>query len=90
MSTVADPTEVFVENIAEWCEEQGIDKSMPTTLNNPESHLYQKQTGGWRVRRADMPLLPQYEDKRHVGHPNVACRGRSWKLVNGKRVWCDK
>jgi len=29
-------------------------------------------------------------DKRKIGHPNVACKGKTWKLIDGKRVWFDK
>ena len=37
-----------------------------------------------------MPELPTYENHRNVSRPNDACRGKSWKPVDGKRVWCDK
>ena len=90
VSRVDDPTETYVQNISKWCEEHGVDKSMPTGLNNTKSHLFQKQTKGWRIRRADMPKLAPYENHRNDGHPNVACKGKSWKLVDGKRVWYDK
>lgn len=90
VSRVDDPTETYVQNISKWCEEHGVDKSMPTNLNNPKSRLFQKQTKGWRIRRADMPALPPYQNNRNIGHPNIACKGKSWKLVNGKRVWSDK
>ena len=63
---------------------------MPTTLNNPKSHLFQKQTKGWRIRRSDMPALLPYENRQNEGHPNIACKGKSWKLIDGKRVWYDK
>jgi len=90
VSRVDDPTETYVQNISKWCEEHNVDKSMPTTLNNPKSHLFQKQTKGWRIRRSNMPELPLYQNNRNVGRPNNACRGKSWKLVDGKRVWYDK
>lgn len=90
VSRVTDPTETYVQNISKWCEEHNVDKSMPTTLNNPKSHLFQKQTKGWRIRRADMPELPSYEDRRTISRPNIACKGKNWKLVDGKRVWYDK
>ena len=63
-----------------------IQAKMMASLYEP----YQKQSKGWRIRRADMPPLPPYKNRRNIGHPNVACKGRSWKLVNGKRVWYDK
>jgi hypothetical protein len=89
VSRVDDPTETYVQNISKWCEEHGVDKSMPTGLNNPKSRLFQKQTKGWRIRRSDMPELPPYENRRHIPTDN-GCKGRGWKLVDGKRVWYDK
>ena len=90
VSRLDDPTEIYIQNISKWCEEHSIDKSMPTTLNNPKSHLFQKQTKGWRIRRSDMAALPPYENLRgKVIIPN-GCKGRSWKLVDGIRVWYDK
>jgi hypothetical protein len=90
VSRLTDPTEIYVQNISKWCEIHNVDKSMPTCLNDPTHRLFQKQTKGWRIRRSDMPLLPPYIDKRINGHPNIACKGKGWKLVNGKRVWYDK
>lgn len=89
VSRVDDPTETYVQNIAKWCEEHSVDKAMPTGLNNPKSRLFQKQTKGWRIRRSDMPPLPPYENRRHNPTDNK-CKGRTWKLVDGKRVWADK
>ena len=51
VSRVDDPTETYIQNISKWCEENGVDKAMPTGLNNPQSHLFQKQTKGWRISR---------------------------------------
>lgn len=82
--------EEYVQNISKWCEEHGIDKSMPSSLNDPKSRLFQKQTKGWRIRRSDMPELPEYIDKRTIGHENIACKGKTWKLIDGKRIWVDK
>ena len=90
VSRVDDPKEVYIQNIAKWCEENGIDKSMPTTLNNPKSRLFQKQTKGWRIRRSDMPPLPPYENLRGKIVVDNNCKGKTWELVNGKRVWVDK
>lgn len=90
VSKIDDPVEFFVQNISKWCEENNVDKSMPTALNNPKSHLFQKQTKGWRIRRSDMPALMPYENLRgKVIKPNN-CKGKTWKLINGKRVWIDK
>jgi group I intron endonuclease len=90
VSRIDNPTETYVHSISKWCEEYGVDKSMPTTLNNPKSHLFQKQTKGWRIRRADMPKLAPYENLRGKVIVNNGCKGRGWKLVDGKRVWYDK
>jgi hypothetical protein len=90
VSTVINPTEVYVQNISKWCEEHNVDKSMPTALNNPKSHLFQKQTKGWRIRRADMPKLSPYENLRGKVIVDNGCKGRGWKLVDNKRVWYDK
>jgi hypothetical protein len=90
VSRVDNPTEIYVDNISKWCEENGIDKSMPTALNDPNGRLFQKQTKGWRIRRSDMPELPPYINNRgKVVIPN-GCKGKSWKLVDEKRVWYDK
>lgn len=89
VSRIDDPTETYVQNISKWCEEHGVDKSMPTGLNNPTSRLFQKQTKGWRIRRSNMPELPPYENRRFLSTDNK-CKGRTWKLVDGKRVWQDK
>jgi hypothetical protein len=90
VSRVDDPTETYVHNISKWCEEQNIGKNYPTEMNTPGHPLYLKQTNGWRIRRSDMPLLPPYVDKRTLSRPNIACKGKGWKLVNNKRVWYDK
>jgi len=87
VSRVDDPTETYVQNISKWCEEHGVDKSMPTALNKEGGKLFQKQTKGWRIRRSDMPELPPYKNNRNIGRPNVACKGKTWKLIEGKRVW---
>jgi len=78
--------ETYVQNIAEWCDKHGVDKSMPSGLNDPKSRLFQKQTKGWRIRRADMPALLPYENRRHIATDN-GCKGKTWHLRNGKRVW---
>jgi hypothetical protein len=90
VSRIDNPVEIYVQNISKWCEEHGVDKSMPTGLNDPKCRLFQKQTKGWRIRRADMPILEPYVNKRKIGRPNTACSGKGWKLIDGKRVWYDK
>lgn len=90
VSRVDDPTEIYVQNISKWCEENGVDKSMPSAITNPNSRLYGKQTKGYRFRRSDMPELPPYENLRgKLVVPNQ-CAGKTWKLQDGKRIWCDK
>jgi hypothetical protein len=90
VSRIDDSTETFVLNISKWCEENNVDKSTITRLNDPSSKLFQKQTKGWRIRRSDMPKLSPYIDNRTIGHENTACKGKTWKLVNGERIWSDK
>jgi hypothetical protein len=90
VSRLDDPTEIYVQNISKWCDEHGVDKSMPTAFNNPKSHLFQKQTKGWRIRRSDMPELLPYENNRGKIIVDNGCKGQTWKLVDGKRVWYDK
>ena len=90
VSRLDDPTEIFVKSISRWCEEHGVDKSMPTALNNPKHHLFQKQTKGWRIRRSDMPPLPPYENLRGKIVIDNNCKGKTWTLVDGKRIWMDK
>ena len=90
VSRINNPEEVYVANISKWCEEHNVDKSMPTALNTPTNRLFLKQTKGWRIRRSDMPKLEPYINKRKLGHANIACKGKTWKLINGNRVWSDK
>lgn len=89
VSRVEDPkTETFVLNIAEWCRENGIDSSCPSQMQGPNAKL--KSIKGWRIRRSDMPPLSPYTDKRKIGHANTACKGKGWRLVDGKREWYEK
>lgn len=90
VSRIDNTIETYVSNISEWCRKHNVDISMPSSLNNPKSRLYQKQTRGWRIRRSDMPVLLPYTDKRKIGHANIACQGKSWKMIDGKRVWSSK
>ena len=89
VSTIDDQTETYVQNISKWCEEHNVDKSMPTALNKVDGRLFQKQTKGWRIRRSDMPPLSPYVNRQYES-TNNKCKGRSWELVDGKRVWVDK
>lgn len=90
VSKINDTTETYISNIAEWCRKNSIDLSMPSSLNNPKSRLFQKQTKGWRIRRSDMPALLPYLDKRKIGHENIACKGKTWITIDGKRIWSSK
>ena len=86
VSKVNSTKETYVQNIAKWCDKHGIDKSMPTGLNNPNSRLFQKQTKGWRIRRSDMPKLKPYVNNQHKSTVNIG-KGKTWRLKDGKRVW---
>jgi hypothetical protein len=90
VSRVDDPTETLVHNISKWCKENGIGTSFASETNDPTHPLFQKQSKGWRIRRSDMPPLPPYENRRGKVTVDNGCKGRSWKLVDGKRVWYDK
>ena len=87
VSRVDDTTEVYVRNISKWCRENSVGPDIVSNLTNPEHALFQKQTNGWRFRKEGQSSLSPYINKRKIGHPNVACSGRSWKIVDGHRVW---
>lgn len=89
VSRVETPNiEIEVKNINQWCKDNKVEK-LASTANKNLRH-YGKAFKGWRCRKADDYDYPLYEDKRKKGHENVACKGRSWKLVDSKRVWFDK
>jgi hypothetical protein len=90
VSTVDDPTETYVLNIAQWCKDNNVDPSTVSNLTNPSHVLFQKQVKGWRFRKEEQAQLSKYVNKQKIGHPNVACKGKSWKIVNGTRVWFNK
>ena len=90
VSRIDNPTETLVHNIAKWCKETGIGTSFVSESNTPGNRLFQKQSKGWRIRRSDMPPLPPYENKRGKIIVDNRCKGRSWKLVDGVRVWYNK
>jgi len=90
VSKVDNTDEIYVLNIAKWCRENNIDIGMPTKMNDPADSCYQRAAKGWRIRRADMPILPVYVKYIRQGYPNVACRGKSWKMIDGKRIWINK
>lgn len=86
VSRVNDTKEIYVQNIAEWCRKKGIDTSMPTALTTPSSRLYLKQTKGWRIRRPEQSKLMPYENRQGSNQSDF-CKGKTWRLVDNKRVW---
>lgn len=90
VSRIDNPKEILVHNITKWCRENGVGTNFPSQSTTLGHRLYHKQTKGWRFRRPEMLPLPPYVDKRKIGKPNIACKGKSWKLVNNKRVWYNK
>jgi hypothetical protein len=90
VSRIDDPTEILVHNITQWCREHGVATNFPSESTTLGNRLYQKQSKGWRFRRPNTPLLPPYENKRGKVIVDNGCKGRSWKLVDGKRTWYDK
>lgn len=89
VSKIKGTKETYIKNIAKWCDKYGIDKSMPSGLNDPKSRLFQKQTKGWRIRREYMPKLPPYENRRGKNQSDF-CKDKTWRLIAGKRVWYSK
>jgi hypothetical protein len=90
VSKINDATETQIKNIYKWCRENKIDETIVSNLTNPKHDLFQKQTKGFRFRKEGQESLPLYVNKQKIGHPNLACRGKSWKLINGKRTWFNK
>jgi len=82
--------EFYVLDLTEWCINNDIDTGTASCIANINSNRYGKAAKGYRIRRDGDPPLPDYSDKRLEGHENVACKGKSWKLVDGKRVWFNK
>ena len=80
--------EIKVTNIHQWSIENGCPGIGRTANKNHK--LYGKACKGWRCRAEDDNNYPPYINKRKLGHPNVTCQGKSWKLVDGKRVWIEK
>ena len=82
--------EFYVLNLKEWCINNNVDDGHASSIANKDTVHYGKAAKGWRFRKDGNPQLPPYIDKRKQGHENVACKGKSWKLVDGKRVWFEK
>jgi hypothetical protein len=90
VSTLDNPDiEIYVKNMREWCDNHGVDNGYASQIANPKSKYYGKSAKGFRIRRSDGNMLPQYENRRGTVQNNK-CKGRSWKLVDGIRVWYDK
>jgi hypothetical protein len=90
ISKISDSTEIKIKNIYKWCKENGVDETIVSNLTHPNHRLFQKQTKGWRFRKEGQDSLPPYINKRKIGHQNIACKGKSWKLIDGKRSWFNK
>lgn len=82
--------ETYVKNINQWCIKRNIDSSIVFRLTDPKDTLYQKQCKGWRFRRPEQDKLPPYENLRGKVIVDNGCKGKSWRLVAGKRVWYSK
>lgn len=82
--------EFYVLNLTEWCKENNVDTGTACAISKLESPRYGKASKGWRIRKDGDPQLPPYKDKRKEGHENTACKGKTWKLIDGKRVWFEK
>ena len=82
--------EFYVLNLKEWCINNNVDDGHASSIANKDSVHYAKAAKGWRFRKDGNPQLPNFVDKRLIGHENIACKGKSWKLVEGTRVWFEK
>lgn len=81
--------EIKVINLREWERRTIPDYSVSCTarIGGPN---YGKSIKGWRCRSENDLNYPPYVNLRKIGHANIACKGKSWKLIDGKRVWSDK
>jgi len=89
VSKVNSKKETMIVNLHEWCKQHSIRTEIASTIATIGSKLYGKQTKGYRFRREGDPKLPVYENRRHIATDN-GCKGKSWRLVAGKRVWFSK
>ena len=89
VSRVGSKKEIKIVNLNEWCKQNNVQTETATTMATIGSRLYGKQTKGYRFRREGDPKLPPYENRRHIPTDN-GCKGKSWRLVAGKRVWYSK
>lgn len=86
VSRVGSEKETVVKNINQWCIERGIDSSIVFRLTDPNDKLFEKQCKGWRFRRPEQPKLAPYVNKRGQNQ-STFCKGKTWRLQDGKRVW---
>jgi len=86
VSKVNSKKETVIKNINQWCIERGIDSSIVFRLTDPKDKLYQKQCKGWRFRRPEQPKLALYVNRRGQNQ-STFCKGKTWRLQDGKRVW---
>ena len=89
VSKVGTKKESKIVNLHEWCKQHSITTETASTIATICSRLYGKQTKGNRFRREGDPKLPAYENRRHIPTDN-GCKGKTWRLVQGKRVWYSK
>tara|TARA_B110000211_G_C13957775_1_gene499121 strand:- start:34 stop:711 length:678 start_codon:yes stop_codon:yes gene_type:complete len=86
VSRVGSKKETVIKNINQWCIERGIDSSIVFRLTDPIDKLFEKQCKGWRFRRPEQPKLASYVNRRGK-NPSTFCKGKTWSLKDGKRVW---
>jgi|TARA_B100001971_G_C18059652_1_gene467235 group I intron endonuclease len=86
VSRVGYKKETVVKNINQWCIERSIDSSIVFRLTDPNDKLFEKQCKGWRFRRPEQPKLTPYVNKRGQNQ-STFCKGKTWRLKDGKRVW---
>lgn len=89
ISKVNSKKEIKVTNLHEWCKKHNIRTELASTMATIGNRLYAKQTRGYRFRREGDPKLPPYENRRHIATDN-GCKGKTWRLEAGRRVWYSK
>lgn len=90
VSKVGSKKESKIVNLHEWCKQHNIRTETASTIATIGSRIYGKQTKGYRFRREGDPKLPPYENLRGKVIVDNGCKGKSWRLVAGKRVWYSK
>lgn len=91
VSHLEDGIEYLIHNLHEWCKKNRIDSGHASTISNPKNKRYGNAAKGWRIRRADQPKLPHYNNHKNDPNPNRGhAKGKGWKIINGKRIWFVK